>query len=848
MVKKRSISQLIFGALLIMFPNFWVYGQEKVQKDTIFTIDDSFETTAKFSARDSLYNDFKKKQLHLYGEAKVEYENINLTADYILVDFGKKEIFASYTLDKDSVRIGQPKLIQDGEEIDAAKIRVNYETKKAYIQEVRIKQDENYLYMGVAKRQSNEQIHFLQGKFTTCDLDEPHYHFQLSRAVLVPEKRIVSGPMNLWIKGVPTPLGLPFIFIPQKKPNERKHGILVPKFVPQSQFGMGIQDLGYYLPINDSLHTTFLANLYSRGSWGISNRTEYIIKYKMQGNFELGFQQFKSPFPLRTNNNKVSVLWNHRQDPKANPLWNFSSSVNFISDNQSKNNLDPLNKAYFNNTFTSDINLLRYFPGKPVSMGLKASVRQNSQTHNFTANLPVFNTNVTRFFPFKPLRRNPVGPARWYEQIGMTYNLEAQNSSTFKDTLIRDRNFAEIQRKFQNGISQSSTIQTTLSLFDNTWKLTPSVNYNNRINFQQTRKSYDQLNDSLIVDTLRQAGMSQNVSLNLQLTTVIYSYSRFVGKNKPVMRHIITPSFGYRYVPSLDRQLSYATGIDTIVKYSPFETSLYRGSVSNNQSLITFGLNNTFELKRKSDKDTITGYKKTRLIDALSVNGSYDLIRDSMKLSNIGTDLRISPVDFFNFVATGSFSPYSWVDSTGKTTKEYAIKERGKLGRFVQLSFNTTFTIAPKKSQEKIQDNKQQFAQNWNSDYQYFALHPETYVDFEIPWKVNFSHIYSVNANQNKNNNTPDGRRSYLQTQTLAMNGDLSFTKRWKVVADVYFDLKTRQITNARLNFTRNLHCWNLAFIWTPIGTNKSFLFSLNATSNLFKDAKLDLRKPPELF
>lgn len=846
MVKKRSILQLIFGALLIMFPNFFVFGQEPVKKDTIYTVDESFETTAKFSARDSLYNDFKKKQLHLFGEAKVDYEEISLTADYILVDFGKKEIFASYTYGKDSTRVGQPKLIQDGEEIDAAKIRVNYETKKAYIQEVRIKQDENYLYMGVAKRQANEQIHFKQGKFTTCDLDEPHYHFQLSKAVLVPEKRIVSGPMNLWIKGVPTPLGLPFIFIPQKKPQERKHGILVPKFVPQSQFGMGIQDLGYYLPINDSIHTTFMANLYSRGSWGISNKTEYLIRYKMGGSLDIGFQQFKSPFPLRTNNNKVSVNWVHRQDPKANPLWNFSSNVNFISDNQSKNNLDPLNKTYFNNSFTSDINLLRYFPGKPVSMGLKASVRQNSQTHNFTVTLPVFNANVTRFFPFKPLRTNPVGPTRWYEQIGMTYNLEAQNSSTFKDTLIRDRNFGEIQRRFQNGVSQSSTIQTTVSLFKNTFKLTPSVNYSNRINFQQSRKY--ELNDSLVVDTIRRPGMSQNLSMNLQLTTVVYSYYRFVGKNKPLVRHILTPSIGYRYVPNLNKQLSYEAGVDTIVKYSAFENSLYRESIANDQSLITFGFNNTFEMKRKSEKDTLTGYKKTRLIDALSFSGNYDLIKDSMKLSNLGVDLRISPVDFFNFVATGSFSPYAWNDSTGRSVKEYALKETGKLGRFVNLSFNSSFTIAPKASQEKIQQNKETFAQNWNADFQYFALHPENYVDFEIPWKVTFSHVYSITANQNKNYTTLDGSRDYFQTQTLTMNGDLSFTKRWKVVTEIYFDLKTKQITNARLNFTRNLHCWNLAFYWTPIGTNKSFLFSLNATSNLFKDAKIDLRKPPELF
>jgi lipopolysaccharide assembly outer membrane protein LptD (OstA) len=70
--------------------------------------------------------------------------------------------------------------------------------------------------MGTAKRQANDEIHFIKGRFTTCDLEEPHYHFQLSRAIMIPEKRIVTGPMNLWVAGIPTPLGLPFSIIPQQ--------------------------------------------------------------------------------------------------------------------------------------------------------------------------------------------------------------------------------------------------------------------------------------------------------------------------------------------------------------------------------------------------------------------------------------------------------------------------------------------------------------------------------------------------------------------------------------------------------------------------------------------------------
>jgi len=114
---------------------------------------------------------------------------------------------------------------------------------------------------------------FLRGRFTTCDLPEPHYHFQLSKAIMVPEKRIVTGPMNLWIMGVPTPIGLPFAVIPQIE--EKSKGIIFPEIVPTSVYGFGFQDLGYYLPINDRFQTTFYGSLYSRGSFGFKNFSEY---------------------------------------------------------------------------------------------------------------------------------------------------------------------------------------------------------------------------------------------------------------------------------------------------------------------------------------------------------------------------------------------------------------------------------------------------------------------------------------------------------------------------------------------------------------------------------------------
>jgi len=833
--KKRSIHVVILHTLLIMCISSVGYSQIK---DTIVINSSEIDDPIYYSAQDSIYSDLKNKQIHLYRNAKVDNGEVQMEAGYILIDLEKNEVYATYIYDEDSNRIQMPVFSEGSEKITASSIRFNFTTKKGYIEEVAIKQDENFLYMEIAKKHANDEIHFKKGRFTTCDLAEPHYHFQLSKAIMIPEKRIVSGPMNLWINGVPTPLGLPFIVIPQQE--DRTHGFLFPQIVPVSQYGFGVQDLGYYIPINDRLQTTFFGTLFSRGSWGIGNRTDYAKRYKHQGALDVSYQRFTSGFPSNITQSKVSVQWDHRQDTKANPYWNFSSKVNFISDNNSKNNLDPLNTQIFNNSFNSDINLTRSFPGKPISAGVKFSMRQNSLTKNISMTSPVVNFNVTRFYPLKKLVTGDSGLKQIIKRFGVTYSFEGQNRSTFGDSLLNNGDFNRIGDRFQNGINQRILLQTTASLFKNTWKFTPSVDYRNLMNFQQIRKLYNPTTLVTNIDTLQQLGMSHNLSFKAQLNTSLYSYYKFIGKKEPLLRHVLTPSFSFSYIPNLNTNLEYAVD-STIVQYSPFEQSLYRISQTRDQALISFGFNNTFELKFKSEKDTVTGFKKTRIIDALTINGNYDLLKDSMNLSNITLGLRISPTRWLNFVANSSFSPYDWNDSSGVTLGDYAANN-GKLGRFLATNLSTTLTLTSKESREKLKESTKQIESNWNTDFNYFLLHPEFILNYNIPWKVSLSHIYSINTNTNISSLNPD---RITKIQTLMLNGDLSFTKRWKLAATINFDVQQSQITNGRFTLSRDLHCWSLAFNWIPIGTNKSFLFSLRSTSALFRDAKIDIKRPP---
>lgn len=817
-------------------------------QERIVRVDNALESPITYSCRDSIYANLQTKIVMLYGEAQVNYEGIELTADYIEMDLEKKTVLATYNLDKEGNKIGIPKFTEGAEELRAASLKYNFETEKAYIKELDTKQEENYLHMGIAKRQSNGDLHFLKGRFTTCDLEDPHYHFQLSKAVLVPEKRIATGPINLWVRGVPTPLGLPFSFIPTSE--QKKTGIIFPQIVPFSNWGFGLQDLGYYFPIkkSDNIQTSFYGTLYSRGTFGVRNVTDYRKLYKYSGQFNLSFNRFRNPFPTNEILKKFTINWNHRQEAKANPYWKFNSQVNFISDNNSQTNLDIDNPDILNNSFNSDVNIVRTFPTLPFTLGLKTSLKQNSQSENIDLELPTFTFNVNRFFPFKSLRTNPVGGPKFYEKIGATYSVEAKNRVVFTDTLLSQTNFGAIQDQFKNGFFQRFMLTTAVPIFDSRATITPSINYQSRGNFQGTRKFYDSstqsIRDSLLND---QFGIVHNLSAKVALTSQLYAYYQFVGKNKTKMRHVITPNVSLSYAPNLDVFTSQTIQIspfeDTVVAYQPYANSLYADGRDGEQLLLSYNLNNTFEIKRRSLTDTIEDFTKTRIIDALSFGGSYNFLKDSLQFSDLRTSFRSTPFPSLSLVASGNFNLYGWNKVNGEGTNAFALKENGTIGRFVNTQLTTTYTIASKKSKEKIAKNAEKIDQNWESDYNYYRMHPHEILDFSIPWKISLSHNWYTRINTDS---TQFAQRSRNQTQTIAVNADANFTKRWKIGVTSNYDIVNQELGQTAITLDRNMHCWQLGFRWVAAGVNQNFSLRLNATSALFKDAKLQLRKPPE--
>jgi hypothetical protein len=90
--------------------------------------------------------------------------------------------------------------------------------------------------------------------------------------------------------------------------------------------------------------------------------------------------------------------------------------------------------------------------------------------------------------------------------------------------------------------------------------------------------------------------------------------------------------------------------------------------------------------------------------------------------------------------------------------------------------------------------------------------------------------------------------QSFKKLNTLMINGDISFTKRWKLVGTTNIDIKSIKIINTRIELTRDMHCWGLSFMWVPTGLNRYFQFRIFATSSMLSGLEQKFTKPPLFF
>ncbi len=805
-----------------------------------------------YPAKDSTVISMTDKKIRMYGQAKVTYEKIEITADYIEVSIDRKELFACGVKDSSGQFKGTPIFKQDKETYETKELRYNFDTKKAFVVDVVMKQDQDqgFIHSHYTKRDSSGTLNIKEGKYTTCDAEDPHFYFAISKGIMVPNKMIVTGPLHLVVEGIPIyPIGLPFGFLP--KPEKRASGIEMPKYGEEKNRGFFLRDGGYYFAISDFLDLSVTGALYSRGSWQAGAKSNYKKIYKFQGNVGFNIAQNvlgEKGLPNYSKQKDFSVNWTHTQDPKANPYNDFNASVNLSSSaydrlnsttdyaSQSQaNNLERLT-----NQKSSSVTYRRKFTNNLFNFTAKIGHSQNSNDRSVVLNAPSGNFSVGRFYPFR-FSPNSTGK-KWYEKIEMRYTSSFENKvKAREDSIFMPDIFAKMRTGFQHEIPLSASFKPIQNM-----TFTPSLNYQGILFFNTIEKTYDPIADSIIINRISQLQYVQALTpnLNLSYSPKIYGFFDFKKGKIKTIRHVMSPSltFGYRPDMGYDFGKFQRTLItmekDALLKthvneqtYSIFDEGIYRlPSVAGRYGNIGFNLGNTLEMKVANPSDTTGTLKKVKLLENLSLSTSYDIFKDSLKLSPIQLQARTMILDQLNLSFRSSFNAYA-IDSsfnygryTYRTIDTYEVARSGKPVRLTDADLSLDFTLPFKKTQdtgtaktkpktqEKGLDDVQDFKTRWTLTVGYSFRYTKPYLESKI-------------------------------TQTLRLSGTLDLTQKWKATFNTGYDFVSQKFTYTTLGITRDLHCWNMNISLVPFGQYKSYTFSLSAKAALLKDIKYEKRK-----
>ena len=480
---------------------------------------------------------------HLYGDGKVNYENIELGAEIITMNMDSSTVYARGVIDSVGVEKGKP-VFKDGETpYETKAIRYNFKSKKGFINNVVTQQGEGYVVGNNAKKGANDELFMENGRYTTCDHhDHPHFYMQLTKAKVRPKKNVVTGPAYLVVEDVPLPLAVPFFFFPFS--SSYSSGFVMPSYMDDSSRGFGLTGGGYYFAVSDLMDLKLTADIFTKGSWAANMETNYNKRYKYSGSLQAGYQVTKlgdKGMPDYSVAKDFKIVWNHRQDQKASPNSTFSASVNFATSSYERTNINNLYNSQLmtQNTKTSSVSYSRSFPDQKLTLAGTFNIAQTMRDSSIAVTLPDLNITLSTIFPFK--RKRAVGEERWYEKISLRYSGRLTNSLKTKD----DRLFKAGFREWENAMQHNIPVQATFTLFKYL-QVVPSFNYTERWYTRKVMKSYDETTrkwDTHPGDTIHGFYRVFNYSASLALSTKMYGMYQplFMKKKEIQIRHVFTP-------------------------------------------------------------------------------------------------------------------------------------------------------------------------------------------------------------------------------------------------------------------------------------------------------------------
>ncbi|MBU8933110.1 MAG: hypothetical protein KOO62_03795, partial [candidate division Zixibacteria bacterium] len=699
-----------------------------------------------------------------------------------------------------------PVILRDGDdELLGDYLEYSVDTEKGRIIQSKSAYEDGVYYGQKLFREQKEIFYVDDGYYTTCDADEPHFHFKSSRMKLIEGEKMICRPVVFYLGRIPL-IAIPYYVFPLKK--GRHSGFLPFKFGNFERGDRFINDLGYYWAASDYWDWRGAVDYHERNrTITIKNRINFSKRYVLNGFLNAEYRRQTSynlgqATEQRKRNYSISGVYNHKITPsfdiKADG--SYQSSESYYTEYSS--NLDER----LNREIRSKANFSKQF-GKNTSLTGSFSHIVNMDQETRTDQMPTMSLSLPSIWLFGSgsTDENGLKVQKWYNGFIFRY----------KPSLIN----------YSNRVMRDSTASYNIQIDDGDGGLkdttiTESVHY-------RSRKKYAKIthNPSLALPTIKlgyyanivpsfrysetwfkiwESDQSQAADIDVSKIYRTYSYSGGISANTSIygtihpkignligLRHVFSPSLGWSWSPDIQKHpeiRSFAGG----------------GAASTKRSAMTVSLKNVFQAKVKRDE------KETNLeLLSLTSGFSYNFEDDEKPLSDMKTSFHTSSIP--GITVRGNMN-HTFYDP--ETDEEQLFSPF-----LTSFDFSLSFRLAGKTF---LFDEAADIPLGVDSASQVTT-------GSKRGWNCSFAYTFRESGLH-----TSTYKKSSLVNITIGFN----LTPVTTVSYTQQYDFERDLTVNNRVNIVRKIHCWTGSLYWVPIGSNKGFGFKLNVTA--IPDIKID--------
>jgi len=822
-----------------------------------------------FSARDSLVlllDTLEGDQGHLVGDARVQYRDLELTAYRIDLLFDQEELRAT-GLPVDTGVVGRPQFRQGGDTFTGQELRYNLRTERGRVVGAQTRIEDGYLQARVVKVTEDSVLYVQGGTYSTCPCTDgraPSYSLRTSK-MKVEGRWIYTGPIQLYLFNIPTPLWLPFGFLPAIE--GRRSGPL-PVQYGEDERGFYLRGWGWYWAISDYMDLQIRGGIWTKGSWQISPLFRYAKRYAFSGQLMLDYLHNRSGEkgdPDFSVTNTASFRWTHNQT--LGPSANFSANVNLTTSSY----LRAISESYddrVRQTISSNIRYSKSWSQAGRSLNLSLSHQEVLTTGAVQLSFPQLSFSQRAF---KPFRHGTGSRERWYERITVSYSGTLNNQFNFTplpdETLLArgdtsaldiswyDALFSPSAYRRATGqdvpfqfrathripVSASFSMQR-LPVLDRPFPVTfsTSLSYQEDWFIRTERRGVDSTG-RVVTRSVPGFFALRQFSTGLSASTTIYGlFPVRVGPFEG-LRHTVRPSLSFSYRPDFSSDFwgymrTYRDTTGREVRYPVVQGV----PVGRTQSL-SFSLGNVFETKRVRTDTSGNVQRQTLQLLNVDLSTSYNFAADSLRLSSVNISARTSALGPLSLNSSLVLSPYALAPD-GRTVNRYVFDlRRGRLARITSFRLSASLSLRSRTrlaEAEAAAPPRARFGDPFSPDPVTSpipslldpALH---YADFSIPWSLNLNFSYSMS------------RPAHRLTRSAILNVsfDFNLTPKWKIQGRGGYDFVRGELSTTSLFIVRDLGCWQMSLSWIPFGRYQSYAFELYVKSGRLRDL-LRLRQP----